>query len=354
MKTTKTIKIVDLFCGMGGLTIGALQASAEMNINCEISFACDMDESTSDFYTKNFGSNLKSYYQGDISDIICNDFSMNMTEFEEEIPEKLADIDFLFAGPPCQGHSNLNNHSRREDPRNALYLKTIKFIKLCLPTYFIVENVPSVIHSKESVVTRSIELLLSYGYQVQEMVVDFKLLGVPQGRKRHVIFGSLNNDLIDTIANIYTDKLVVLADVLSDLLGITNKEMFNSASKMSKDNIERANYLYSTNSYDLPNELRPACHRGTHSYKSMYGRLRWDKVAQTITGGFGSMGQGRFLHPIEKRVITPHEAARIQGLPDWLDYSGVRKRSQLQKMIGNAVPPPLSKNFVLSTQGLRP
>lgn len=351
MNLTKSVKVVDLFCGMGGLTIGALQAAKELKLDFEISFACDIDKTTSNFFSKNFEKYLKKYHHGDISKIISDEFSSATTTFERKIAKSLNGTDFLFAGPPCQGHSNLNNHSRREDPRNALYLNTIKFIQLCTPKYFIIENVPSVVHSKESVIERSKNLLLSYGYEVEEVVIEFKMLGIPQSRKRHVMLGSLNNDLQSVIKGIYTNEKTMLCDVLADLVGIESKEIFDTPSKMSATNLERADFLYSTDAYDLPNELRPPCHQGQHSYKSMYGRLKWKDLAQTITGGFGSMGQGRFLHPLEKRVITPHEAARIQGLPDWLDYTCVTKRSELQKMIGNAVPPALSKRFVLSTQG---
>lgn len=345
------MKIIDLFSGLGGLTVGAIQAADELGRNCEVSFACDMDGSVSRFYKKNFAHKINDYHHGDISQIIDDDFDCVATEFEYLISRKYKSADFLFAGPPCQGHSNLNNHSRRDDPRNALYLKTIKFIKLSVPKYFLIENVPSVIHAKESVIERSKSLLRSFGYQVEEFVVDFKRLGIPQSRKRHVIVGSLENDLRSIIDGIYTDETALLSDVLKDLVNNERVGIFNSPSKMSAANMDRAEYLYSTDSYDLPNELRPPCHQGLHSYKSMYGRLKWNGVAQTITGGFGSMGQGRFLHPLEKRVITPHEAARIQGLPDWLDFSGVAKRSELQKMIGNAVPPALSRRFILSTQG---
>lgn len=351
LSLSKSVKVVDLFCGMGGLTIGALQAAKELKLNFEIGFACDIDRATSNFYSKNFKKYLSKYHQGDISELISDDFLSSTTAFERDIAGSLAGTDFLFAGPPCQGHSNLNNHSRREDPRNALYLSTIKLIQICAPKYFIIENVPSVIHSKESVIEKSKSLLLSYGYDVEEIVVEFKLLGVPQSRKRHVMFGSLKNNLQAVVGDIYTNEKVMLCDVLTDLIGVESNSIFDSSSKMSATNLKRADFLYANDLYDLPNELRPPCQQGQHSYKSMYGRLKWKEMAQTITGGFGSMGQGRFLHPIEKRVITPHEAARIQGLPDWLDYTDVTKRSDLQKMIGNAVPPALSKRFVLSTQG---
>jgi DNA (cytosine-5)-methyltransferase 1 len=70
----------------------------------------------------------------------------------------------------------------------------------------------------------------------------------------------------------------------------------------------------------------------------MYGRLHWDRPAQTVTTGFGSMGQGRYVHPSRRRTITPHEAARLQTFPDWFDF-GQSSRGQLADMIGNAVPP---------------
>jgi DNA (cytosine-5)-methyltransferase 1 len=70
----------------------------------------------------------------------------------------------------------------------------------------------------------------------------------------------------------------------------------------------------------------------------VYGRMRPDVPAPTITSGFGSTGQGRFVHPLEPRTLTPREAARLQGFPDWFSFSAVDGRRALQEMIGNAVP----------------
>ncbi|MEH6353104.1 DNA cytosine methyltransferase [Pseudomonas sp. 3JA] len=351
MSGNSNIKIADLFCGMGGLTIGAAAAAQELKLKLEINFACDIDSEAVSFYKKNFESNLESFYDGDISDIVSDSFAAEQSTNEEQISKRHSDLDFLFAGPPCQGHSNLNNHSRRSDPRNYLYLKTIRFIQLSKPKFFLIENVPSVIHSSESIIDKSLALLESFGYQAKEIVIDFMRIGIPQSRKRHVIFGCLTGNIDKILSNIYTDEKKVLSDVLEDLLDTSESDLFNTASKMTNVNLARAEYLFSQNCYDLPNHLRPKCHQQAHSYKSMYGRMKWDEVAQTMTSGFGSMGQGRYLHPLRKRVITPHEAARIQGLPDWLDYSEVKSRSSLQKMIGNAVPPALSKRFVLSAIG---
>jgi DNA (cytosine-5)-methyltransferase 1 len=78
----------------------------------------------------------------------------------------------------------------------------------------------------------------------------------------------------------------------------------------------------------------------------MYGRLSWDKPAQTITSGYGSIGQDRYMHPDRPRALPPHEAARLQGFPDYFKFDGVRRRSDLATLIGNAVPPTLPCNLV--------
>jgi DNA (cytosine-5)-methyltransferase 1 len=129
-------------------------------------------------------------------------------------------------------------------------------------------------------------------------------------------------------------------------------ELFDSAPVLSSENAVRADWLLKHDAYDLPNDKRPPCHRDpSHKYKSMYGRLDWSKPAQTITTGFGSPGQGRYLHPDEARTLTPHEAARLQFFPDWFEFSSVTKRNRLQEMIGNAVPPKLG--FSVAVELLR-
>jgi DNA (cytosine-5)-methyltransferase 1 len=76
----------------------------------------------------------------------------------------------------------------------------------------------------------------------------------------------------------------------------------------------------------------------------MYGRLWWDEPAQTITTGFSSMGQGRFVHPLQPRTLTPHEAARLQTFPDFFTIGATTHlRSAWSRMIGNAVPPFLGR-----------
>ena len=116
---------------------------------------------------------------------------------------------------------------------------------------------------------------------------------------------------------------------------------FDSGAAVSPDNRRRIAWLFDNKEYDLPNPQRPVCHHSKHSYGSMYGRLRWSEPAQTLTTGFGSMGQGRYVHPSRRRTLTPHEAARVQTFPDYFDF-GATSRTPLARMIGNAVPPLLN------------
>jgi len=79
--------------------------------------------------------------------------------------------------------------------------------------------------------------------------------------------------------------------------------------------------------------------------------MHWDQPAQTITSGFTCTGQGRFAHPREPRTITPHEAARLQLIPDFFSFSSDLRRGALCEMIGNAVPAKLA--YVLALELLR-
>jgi DNA (cytosine-5)-methyltransferase 1 len=138
---------------------------------------------------------------------------------------------------------------------------------------------------------------------------------------------------------------------ISDLLDRVETGPFDTPAKHSATNQARIEYLFSNALYELPDDQRPDCHRlKAHSYKSVYGRLRPDEPAPTITTGFGSTGQGRFVHPTLPRTLTPHEAARVQFIPDFFDF-GDERRGALQDMIGNAVPPKIS--YLLALELLR-
>jgi DNA (cytosine-5)-methyltransferase 1 len=114
---------------------------------------------------------------------------------------------------------------------------------------------------------------------------------------------------------------------------------------MNKANLERFSYVPQGGGWqDIPFEKRLKCHQVADTKKGgwpdVYGRLRADGQAPTITGGFDSVSRGRYGHPVENRAITPREAARLQGFPDWYIFHG--NRHEVRHQIGNAVPAPLA------------
>ena len=124
---------------------------------------------------------------------------------------------------------------------------------------------------------------------------------------------------------------------------------------MSKKNVNRINWLFDNEEHDLALHMRPDCHLNGTTYTAVYGRMHKGRPAPTLTTGFMTPGRGRFVHPVRPRVLTPREAARIQGFPDtyrWKSPDAPEPKSQLlAKWIGDAVPMPLGHAAALSVLG---
>ncbi|PKG37172.1 DNA cytosine methyltransferase [Psychromonas sp. Urea-02u-13] len=341
---TKTLNIVDLFSGCGGLTLGAIEAAKKHQLSSDIKLAVELNPQAASTYEKNFSHSLSTLFNGDIEELITNYPGDELSEAELKLQSENTNIDVLLAGPPCQGHSRLNNHTRSKDPRNKLYLKVIRFVELCKPQFVIIENVLNIKHDEGNVLTESANFLEGIGYTVENLVVKTAEYGIAQKRVRHIQVASLKQLDLSLVA--YEEK-AVLSDVIADIIDNceNSKNTFDTPSKTK--HTERIDYLFDNDVYDLPNEMRPDCHKNKlHTYKTSYGRLRWDKPSTTITRGFSTMGQGRFIHPLRRRTLTPHEAARIQGFPDFFSFTEYKTRGNLHLMIANAVPPKISAMLI--------
>jgi DNA (cytosine-5)-methyltransferase 1 len=124
---------------------------------------------------------------------------------------------------------------------------------------------------------------------------------------------------------------------------------------LSSENKRRIDWLFDQDMDDLPDHIRPLCHQKGHSYQAVYGRLKWDEPSGTITTGFLTPGRGRYIHPKERRGLTPHEAARIQGFPDsfvFAEEGTHTSKKALSKVIGDAVPPALGHAIGIATLAL--
>lgn len=342
------LNAVDLFSGCGGLSLGLEQAATDAGCRLNITLAVDFEADATAVYTANFPdanavtAAVESYFDGELG--------ARATPTEQITGRAHPGTAILMGGPPCQGHSNLNNVTRRRDPKNELYARMARAAEILQPTFVIIENVPSVRRDTDQVVQRTIEHLESLHYTVATGIVSLHNLGVAQTRRRHILLGSADPatpaySLLESLLNNTAANGRTLRWAIGDLANLTRPSGYDRPPVPNATNLARMRYLLDNDEYDLPPQLRPPCHQSAHTYKSMYGRLNWELPAQTITSGFGSIGQGRYMHPDQTRALTAHEAARIQGFPDYFDFTAVTGRGALATMIGNAVPPALMREL---------
>ena len=169
-----SVRTVELFCGPGGLGLGFGEACRDMGTKMESEAAADIDEGAVAVYAANHGTKVRSVLSA--SELVDRpirgrgedaEFSRTPAVFEESWQPLIGKVDAVLAGPPCQGHSNLNNHTRRTDRRNELYF-TVPAMAVALEAdVVIIENVPAVIHDSSQVVATTETLLRSNGYEVE-------------------------------------------------------------------------------------------------------------------------------------------------------------------------------------------
>lgn len=344
------IRLVDLFSGTGPMTLGVIEAGRATGYDVRPVFAVDFVKDAADNYKHNFPSCRVE--NADINDYINGELGSFPTKEEQHLIADIAPIDMVIGGPPCQGHSDLNNHTRRDDPRNELIFKLVRFVELTSPRYVLIENVQGIRHDKKNVLGQAENYLKNLGYHLKENLLMASDFGVAQNRRRFILVAT--KDEIDVNPELYKrdcqqNVMWAIKDIANDYAEDTT---YNSSAKHSIINQSRIDYLHDNGIYELPNSLRPKCQqKEDNRYTSVYSRMYPDLPAPTITSGFGSIGQGRFGHPFERRTLTPHEAARVQFIPNFFYFPLRYNRFALQKMIGNAVPPKLT--YVLSLELFR-
>ena len=343
---TRKLNIVDLCSSVGGLSLGTFEAARALSMQPNCLFAADTDKEALETYKKNFNPKISKNLS--ISKLVdftmkgfddTNSFSYEPTILDEDLLSLKDNVDILVAGPPCQGHSNLNNKTRGNDPRNNLYLDVVAIGVALKVKKLVIENVRQVTGDQQNVVNYAKKILNEYGYQFVETVINAHDVGGGQTRVRHFLIATLDNKPDPSlILNGIQRPILSLGDVIGLKPYISINENMLRPGKYSEENITRINYLFDHDLYDLPDHVRPDCHKdGDHNRPAVYGRLYWDKPSPTITTGFMSPGRGRYVHPKERRALIPHEAARIQGFADSFQFNGGAP-TKLAKWIGDAVP----------------
>ena len=362
------VTVTDLFGGLGALTLGIFEAARVIGLPAELILAADNDPAPLEALCKTFDVDQITARQVDLGRVLKATAGKRTKAEADLIGKHPKALDILVAGPPCQGHSRLNNHTRHNDPRNDLYGRVARFVELRRPRLCIIENVDSVIHDQRDSALKTAERLERLGYTVDEGRVPLHSLGVPQRRRRHILVATDSGERtleINAVVMAYSVEEPGSRNLkwaIGDLEKIEATQGLDAPGSFSKENKVRMRWLHEKpHRYNLPNSHRPDCHKNPkfdeqgnerkHSYRSMYGKLDWSKPAQTITSGYGSMGQGRYVHPSKERTLTPHEAARLQFIPDFVRIDAAKGRGKWARMIGNVAPMKLS--YVFAVEFLR-
>jgi DNA (cytosine-5)-methyltransferase 1 len=360
-------RVVDLFCGAGGLSYGFERAGGYVTVA-----GIDLLQDRVDTFTAN---HEHAYgLAGDIRRVEPAD-----------VLELVGRVDVVVGGPPCQGFSSIRPFRTltERDPRNNLVENYVLMLVALQPDWFVFENVVGLVtHEGGSKLDAIIVAFSEAGYRVSWRVVNAAMYGVPQSRERVVIVGNrLGVEFVwprpthfieyksmagrrpevirpEPIFDGPLPPAITLIDAIGDLPPVDSgqeattylsaaqppyaREIRNGATSLtwhrstqhSAKMLEIIRHAGSSIA-DLPPGLV------TSGFSSCYSRLDADRPSNTITVNFVHPSSNRCIHPYQDRALTPREGARIQSFPDTFQFCGTS--AQVVKQIGNAVPPRLGE-----------
>lgn len=362
------MKVIDLFAGCGGLSLGFEMAGFN------IPLAIEKDEWASETYKKNHSST--KVITGDITQIV---------DLENLISKNDLPIDGIIGGPPCQGFS-LSGNRDKNDPRNSLFMEFVRFVKYFKPKFFVMENVTGILSMKTKDNRSVKDLILSEydtaGYNVKICKLNAAEYGVPQSRLRIVFIGirkdiPFNEKNLGPTPFLFEGNQVTIEQAIMDLPQIDSGEgsefieysqepksnyqkwarsnsngVYNHiAMRHTKRLIERFKNINFGQSVADVDERHQQRKRGDASkisgkvFSQNNMRPYPNKPSPTIPASF----QSNFIHPFLNRNFTAREGARLQSFPDTYIFCGKRTTMSWEKnlsqyqQIGNAVPPLLGK-----------
>jgi DNA (cytosine-5)-methyltransferase 1 len=336
--TNKKPTAIDLFSGCGGLTLGLKQAGFK------VIGAVEIDSVAAETYGVNHSE--VNMWQNDIREL-------SGAEILSKLKLKKGELDLLAGCPPCQGFSSMRTHNGKEvkDLRNDLVFDYLRLVKELCPKAVMLENVPALAENKRMKVFKKELEDMGYESNGTPLVLNTANYGVPQRRRRMILVSSRIGK-IDLPAGTSNKKTTVkdaiggmplpggTGDPLHDIKENRTKKVIEMIRLIPRDGGSRT---------DLPRRLHLECHKKISSgFRDVYGRMSWDDVSPTITGGCISPSKGRFLHPVQNRAITLREAALLQTFPKDYFFSLKRGRQGVALMIGNALPPEFIRQHAAS------
>jgi DNA (cytosine-5)-methyltransferase 1 len=335
---------VDIFAGCGGLTAGVRDGGFR------VAAAVELDQVSAATYRVNHKK----------TKLIVEDVRRVSGKSVRDALDG-ATPDLVMGCAPCQGFCSLTRKNHREDPRNALLLDLGRLVGELLPAAVMMENVPGLLTRGRAIFESLLVSLRDLGYYPTWEVVQFANYGVPQSRRRLVLLAgqgfaipipaqtharvpSKDSKLLPwvTVRDAIGDRRAPVTVSKSREVGGPERVNWHVVRDLQCQTRARLRAARAGGTWlDYDEEIRPECHRdGYVGFRNVYGRMAWDNVAPTITGGCTTPAKGRFGHPDRRRVstISVREAALLQTFP--ADYSFETDRiDAVCEMIGNAVPP---------------
>jgi DNA (cytosine-5)-methyltransferase 1 len=380
MSAIPSYNVIDLFSGVGGISVGFRDCSEEPRCQLQIRLMVDNDKEAFTVAARNMPD--VPFLVADMHDVSAADLRRHARMSSQEA------VHVLVGGPPCQGFSFLGKRMLA-DPRNIHLIDFLRLVKELKPWVALMENVPLIKTSHNGAIIREVEASLSeLGYAYVSIVLQASDYGVPQSRRRAFVlayrkdlgvppqFPSRSHERIpealelikngDNRLRYEAHKLpyISVGEAIGDLpqlnAGEGNEILFYKSEPISDfqrwarngslaifNHRSRAHgkaYLEKISVIEEGgrNTELPKDKRFSETYYSQaYARLHRNGIAQTVTTCFGNPGSGRFLHYRDLRSITVREAARLQSFPDWFSFEGTL--STQMRLVGNAVPPLLAR-----------
>ena len=293
---------------------------------------------------------------------------LNDKIFNKILSSSGKNVDFLLASPPCQGMSvagkNRNVTQMLTDERNFLVFKIIDFIKAKLPTYVLIENVPTFLKLELPYKDRIfnipdlLTLLFKNKYTIEAEVLDSSCFGVPQKRSRAIIKLYKKGLSWDWPS---TEEIVTVRDAISYLPSLEAGEnsaiKWHFARKHSEDHIKWMKNTPTGRSAFENEKYFPTKPKGERikSYITTYRRIKWDEPAPTITIRNDAISSQLNVHPGRKltdgtysdaRVLTPLELMILSSLPENWNIPSNTSELLIRKCIGECIPPLMIKKIV--------
>ena len=336
----RSVGVVDVFCGIGGLTHGFYKEGFK------VLGGVDADVSCKYAFEKN------------------NDAPFIGKPIEDLKPEEISrlygkrKIRILIGCAPCQPFSPYNR-KKDETTKWKLLRNFSQLVSDVRADIVSMENVPQLVH--HPVFAEFVNDLESLGYAVSWFNVFSPDYGIPQRRRRLVLFAS-KFGRIELLPKTHSPgSYRFVKDAISSLRPLKSGETdprdpLHRCRDLSPLNLKRLRSTPEGGAWQSwSDSLKPKCHKGMKngSFRAVYGRMRWDGLGSTITTEFCNLGTGRFGHPDQDRTISIREAALLQTFPKY--YKFVRRKSditldQLSRHIGNAVPVKLGRVIAKSIE----